>query len=347
VAKRQPVDNNAVYYYHFDGLGSVAALSDSNGDSVQSYEYSVYGQVAAEDPNHPNPYMFTGRRFDVETGLYYYRARYYNPYIGRFLQTDPVGYGDGYCGNNPVGMVDPSGCHECRHELSLYELYYHTFHFTMPSELIDTTRLSLDEIPGKLQDWLGGMAIQEQALGWRVANVTWVSGSDEELDVVFWYPDCYAVDPLPVDEPVLDIKTVGGAKVLTVEGVGMLDDYTLNNIMAPWFKNIMAQKRWNWTIQDWYDDMLDCAVTPFRKHRKDVKNWKYGRKIYDNSEVNYVGLGFGAAHFLSPLHLSAKFRIVNRKWPFIWNFWNYGHLPGPDQFWFEPFALFESACGLR
>ena len=58
--------------------------------------------------------MFTGRRFDIETGLYYYRARYYNPHIGRFVQTDPVGYGAGinwylYCGNNPLGRTDPSG----------------------------------------------------------------------------------------------------------------------------------------------------------------------------------------------------------------------------------------------
>ena len=75
------------YYYHFDGLGSVVALSNSNGDSCQSYEYSAYGQVAASDPNFlANPYMFTGRRFDIETGLYYYRARYYNPYISLYLQ---------------------------------------------------------------------------------------------------------------------------------------------------------------------------------------------------------------------------------------------------------------------
>ena len=107
------VDSNAVYYYHFDGLGSVVAPSDSSGDSCQSYEYSAYGQVAAEDPDHPNPYMFTGRRFDIETGLYYYRARCYNPHIGRFMQTDPVGYSAGinwylYCRNNPLGFVDPS-----------------------------------------------------------------------------------------------------------------------------------------------------------------------------------------------------------------------------------------------
>jgi RHS repeat-associated protein len=88
-------DSNAVYYYHFDALGSVVALSDSSGDTVQTYEYSVYGQVAVEDINHPNPYMFAGRRFDIEIGLYYNRARYYNPFMGRFLQADPIGYGDG------------------------------------------------------------------------------------------------------------------------------------------------------------------------------------------------------------------------------------------------------------
>ena len=61
-----------------------------------------------------NPYLFTGRRYDSETGLYYYRTRYYAHDIGRFLQADPIGYGDGmniytYCGNNPLGFLDPSG----------------------------------------------------------------------------------------------------------------------------------------------------------------------------------------------------------------------------------------------
>jgi RHS repeat-associated protein len=103
------------FYYHFDGLGSVVALSDVNSVIVErySYSYDVFGKPSnTSDVN--NPYLFTGRRYDPEAGLYYYRARYYDYYLGRFLQPDLIGYDDGlnlytYCGNNPLNWIDPWG----------------------------------------------------------------------------------------------------------------------------------------------------------------------------------------------------------------------------------------------
>ena len=101
------------YYYHFDGLGSVAAVSDETGGVAERYSYDVFGEPnRVSDVN--NPYMFTARRYDPETANYYYRARYYKPSIGRFLQTDPIGYYGGlnlylYVLNNPVILIDPVG----------------------------------------------------------------------------------------------------------------------------------------------------------------------------------------------------------------------------------------------
>ncbi|MBZ0166400.1 MAG: hypothetical protein K8I00_06290 [Candidatus Omnitrophica bacterium] len=116
--------SSKTYYYNTDGLGSVRQVLNSSGTTVESYDYDPYGQVTIYNSSLTditstgsgidNPYMFTGRRFDEETGIYFYRARQYDPEIGRFLQRDPLGYYDSmnlfeYVGSNPVNWIDPFG----------------------------------------------------------------------------------------------------------------------------------------------------------------------------------------------------------------------------------------------
>lgn len=102
-----------VAYYQADGLGSITSLTNSMGKTISTYVYKAFGATTANEGAF-NPFRYTGREQDPETGLYYYRARYYDPSIGRFISEDPIGFGGGenfyrYVENNPTNSIDPTG----------------------------------------------------------------------------------------------------------------------------------------------------------------------------------------------------------------------------------------------
>ena len=125
-------------YFHQNSLWSTYGLSDDSGALVEGYLYDAYGRTTTFAGGNngtvdfgiddvvtvngtslvDNPYLFTGRRLDNETGMHYYRNRFYSSDDGRFLHRDPmgvwfdsvnVGNGYAYVGNNSINMIDPLG----------------------------------------------------------------------------------------------------------------------------------------------------------------------------------------------------------------------------------------------
>jgi RHS repeat-associated protein len=105
-------ESDVLSYLHSDGLGSVVRSTSSAGIPTLARQYDAWGslQAGVEEIG----FAFTGREWDPETGLYYYRARYYDPTLGRFISQDPIGSRGGYnffvyVLNNPARLHDPRG----------------------------------------------------------------------------------------------------------------------------------------------------------------------------------------------------------------------------------------------
>jgi len=109
--------SGATSFYNADGIGSITSLSNPAGALTQAYTFDSFGKQTASSGSLVNPFQYTGREFDPETGLYYYRTRYYDYSIGRFYSEDPSDQGSlyellnlyGYVQNGPIDNVDPFG----------------------------------------------------------------------------------------------------------------------------------------------------------------------------------------------------------------------------------------------
>ena len=101
-------------YYEQDALGSVTSLTNSTGELVRTYTYDAFGNLVANTGLVANPFQYTGREYDGETGLRYNRNRYYDSQTGRFLSEDPIRWYGGfnfyrYVLNSPTKFIDPFG----------------------------------------------------------------------------------------------------------------------------------------------------------------------------------------------------------------------------------------------
>jgi RHS repeat-associated protein len=112
-------------FYGYDGGGNVRQLTNSAGTVTDTYEYDAFGNDVYHTGTTPNNYLYRGEQYDPDLGLYYLRARYYNPNTGRFMSRDPLDVQprnpDGtpidprrlhkylYAGADPVNLEDPRG----------------------------------------------------------------------------------------------------------------------------------------------------------------------------------------------------------------------------------------------
>jgi len=157
--------SSSTYYFSQDHLGSTTALTGANGKLIEQIAYDAYGNSGGSPRTR---YDYTGRERDQLTGLLYYRARFYDPQLGRFISEDPIGLAGGinsfaYVGNNPQNAKDPSGLYEIDvHYYLTYFLALKTGCFTdAEAREIANGDQGVDENPASSPD-LGDTERQQQ-----------------------------------------------------------------------------------------------------------------------------------------------------------------------------------------
>jgi RHS repeat-associated protein len=108
-----PVASGTISYYGYDAHGDVRYLMNNGGVVTDTYDYDAFGNLVGSTGTTPNVYRYQGEALDSETGLYYMRARYYDPTVGRFLNVDPMTdkgeHPPSYAAADPVNGHDPTG----------------------------------------------------------------------------------------------------------------------------------------------------------------------------------------------------------------------------------------------
>lgn len=222
-------------YYHTDERGNVRFLLDGGGNGVEEYFYDVFGQptAIADWSGHGltasafgNRFMFQGREWIPELGIYDYRNRMYHPQLGRFLQQDPLGFGGGdsnffrYCGGDPVNFGDPSGEDPVYHPRGNFFTYVTSSPVTLmngyagPSQHCAAGCQVLTGAPHTTY-WRQGDPVSANTMSGTVIAAGWQNGRYPSLNVRDYHAT-YGVNA-QVNHAVIFIGFVSGGNIMVVE----------------------------------------------------------------------------------------------------------------------------------
>ena len=190
-----PLNVVLIRYQYANHLGSAVLETDENGDLVSYEEYHSFGTTAyrSATPGFDlslKRYRFSGKERDDETGLYYFGARYYAPWLGRWTSSDPAGFVSGpnlfrYCANNPVMLSDPTGMQEMDRR------------FALPPKIANVpsgaSAADIERRAGQLQQHVLGLGYQWSRGGAENPNPTYSEGR--------WSFGIFDLEHIPESDP--------------------------------------------------------------------------------------------------------------------------------------------------
>jgi hypothetical protein len=237
-----------------------------------------------------------------------------------------------YCCNNPVNYTDPSG--------------NWLVNATIP---IKSIRDSIGENPYEdVKSFLKGCGFFNR---WQhiILSGVWINGENYECifedacDVGADHLPYYDKAPISINIsyvgnfPVVvvdDLTTTADDGTLSIKGFGLLNMRTINKIMEKQFNDIRSTNPLRWGWMSWYKAIMDNgAITSFRSGNK-ISNFLFNGKIYDYTEINYIGAGYAATYYQCIYKLSPLYNILTVFSSQFWNLYKHFHFAGDDQYWF-------------
>ncbi|MCK4261451.1 MAG: RHS repeat-associated core domain-containing protein, partial [Halanaerobiales bacterium] len=303
IAKREGKngEEEKVYYYHHDNLGSTVLMTDGEGEVVFEQNYAPFGQDLYKAGTYEKPpydveagMKYTGQIADVDTGLYYYNARYYDPEIGRFNREDPAKQGDNwyiYTSNNPLNRLDPTG-----------------LEWVFDQETWEWTATEETDVLWKFAEKVGFDSWQEAAeyagiSNWYDEEGNWIGGSNTLMGMKIKAPlDIYTADFTGFSVTLLELGF--GEKESTIAISGAASDVFVENSRTndAFFTQLISYVKESGQVGIALPSLggsISTLYGAFPRHYSDfLRNEKHRNEIYysllGECTVRFLNFGIGS-----------------------------------------------------